>query len=84
MTEDFAMSWYNKQENKDTGRSGVISLIDDEYLSCNFYEHGKMIGVIEYYDKSFPYVKDAVDNWCNGVITKETIKRYTKQGDLFS
>ncbi len=84
MTEDFAMSWYNKSENKDTGRSGVISLIDDEYLLCNFYENGKMIGTIEYYDKSFPYVKDAAENWCSGVMTKETIRRYTKQGDLFS
>ena len=84
MTDDFGPSWYNKTENKDTGRLSVINLVDYEYLQCSFYEHDKIIGCIPYYDKSFPYVKDAADNWCSGVMTHETVKVYTEQKDLFS
>ena len=83
MTDDFGTGWYNRKENKETGRLSVISLIDDEYLCCNFYEYDKLVGSIPYYDKSFHYVRDAADNWCEGVKTHETVKKYTEKGDLF-
>ena len=54
MTDDFGPSWYNKTENKNTGRLSVINLVDDEYLQCSFYEHDKIVGCIPYYNKSFP------------------------------
>tara|TARA_B100000965_G_scaffold344805_1_gene315239 strand:- start:35 stop:292 length:258 start_codon:yes stop_codon:yes gene_type:complete len=84
MADDFGPSWYNKTENKETGRLSVINLVDDEYLQCSFYEHGQIVGCIPYYDKSFTYVKDASHNWCEGIMTVETVKGYTRQGDLFS
>ena len=64
MADEFGTGWYNKRENTELGRLSVINLIDDEYLCCNFYESDKLIGTIAYYDKSFHYVRDALDNWC--------------------
>ncbi len=84
MADEFGTGWYNKKENKDTGRLSVINLVDDEYLCCNFYEHNKLIGSIPYYDKSFLYVRSAAENWCDGIMTHETVRKYTEQGDLFS
>lgn len=84
MTDDFGPSWYNKTENKELNRLSVINLVDDEFLQCSFYEHGQIVGIIPYYDKSFTYVKDASNNWCQGIMTIETVKGYTEQGDLFS
>ena len=45
MTDDFGTGWYNRKENKETGRLSVISLIDDEYLCCNFYEKTNSLAV---------------------------------------
>jgi len=84
MADDFGPSWYNKTENKELSRLSVINLVDDEFLQCSFYEHDKIVGTIPYYDKSFVYVKDAAYNWCQGIMTVETVKGYTEQGDLFS
>lgn len=84
MTDDFGPSWYNRTENKENGRLSVISLVDDDYLQCSFYEHGEIVGCIPYHEHSFPYVKDAAENWCSGVMTHETVKEYTSQLDLFS
>ena len=84
MADDFGPSWYNKTENKELSRLSVINLVDDEFLQCSFYEHDKIVGTIPYYDKSFVYVKDAAYNWCKGIMTKDTVKGYTEQGDLFS
>ena len=84
MADEFGTGWYNKRENTELGRLSVINLIDDEYLCCYFYESDKLIGTIAYYDKSFSYVRDAADNWCQGIMTHETVKRHTEQKDLFS
>ena len=61
-----------------------ISLIDDEYLQCSFFEDDEIVGRIDYPEKSRSFVVDAAENWCNGIMTEETVKSYTKQLDLFS
>jgi len=76
------MSWYNDFE-KDNKRA-IINLVDDDFLMCSFYEDEKLIGAIEYPDKSYFYVKSAAQNWIENVMTSETVRNYTKQLDLFS
>lgn len=74
--------YYNRFENDN--KLAIISFVDDEYLMCSFFEDEQIVGRIEYPDKSRSYVVDAAQNWLNGVMTKETIRKYTKQVDLFS
>lgn len=74
--------YYNRFERDN--KLAVISFVDDEYLMCSFFEDEKVVGRIEYPDKSRSYVVDAAQNWLNGVMTNETVKKYTKQVDLFS
>ena len=73
---------YNKF--KKDNRLAVITFVDDEYLQCSFFENKKIIGRIDYPNKSRDYVVDAAENWINGVMTIETVENYTKQLDLFS
>lgn len=73
---------YNKF--KKDNRLAVITFVDDEYLQCSFFENEKIIGRIDYPNKSRDYVVDAAENWINGVMTIETVENYTKQLDLFS
>jgi hypothetical protein len=74
--------YYNRFERDN--KLAVISFVDDEYLMCSFFEDEKVVGRIEYPNKSRSYVVDAAQNWLNGVMTNETVKKYTKQVDLFS
>ncbi len=74
--------YYNRFERDN--KLAVISFVDDEYLMCSFFEDEKVVGRIEYPNKSRSYVVDAAQNWLNGVMTKETVRKYTKQVDLFS
>lgn len=76
------MTWYN--DFKKDNRRAIINLVDSEYLMCSFYEDDRTVGEIEYPDKSYHYVRDAAENWINGIMDKKTIKNYTKQLDLFS
>ena len=73
---------YNKF--KKDNRLAVITFVDYEYLQCSFFENKKIIGRIDYPNKSRDYVVDAAENWINGVMTIETVENYTKQLDLFS
>ena len=73
---------YNKF--KKDNRLAVITFVDDEYLQCSFFENEKIIGRIDYPNKSRDYVVDAAENWINGIMTIETVENYTKQLDLFS
>lgn len=47
---------------------------DKHYLE--FYEDGKMLGIIDYSKHSMHYVEDARENFISGVMTIETINRY--------
>ena len=76
------MHHYNRFE-KDN-RLAVITLVDDEYLMCSFFQNNVIVGTIDYPDKHRTYVTDAAENWINDVMTEETVKNYTKQLDLFS
>lgn len=76
------MHHYNRFE-KDN-RLAVITLVDDEYLMCSFFQNNVIVGTIDYPDKHRTYVTDAAKNWINGIMTEETVKNYTKQADLFS
>ena len=73
---------YNKFE-KDN-RLAVISLVDDEYLMCSFFEDDNVVGRIEYPDNNRHYVTDAAENWIYGIMTQQTVKKYTKQLDFFT
>lgn len=76
------MDHYNRFE-KDN-RLAIITLVDDEYLMCSFFQDDQIVGAIDYPNKNRTYVTDAAENWINGVMTETTVKNYTKQPDLFS
>ena len=73
---------YNKFQKEN--RQAVINFVDDEFLSCSFFEDDKIVGRIDYPNKSRNYVVDAAENWCENIMTVETVKNYTKQLDFFS
>ena len=73
---------YNKFSKEN--RQAVITFVDDEYFQCSFFEDDKIVGRIDYPNKSRNYVVDAAENWCENIMTVETVKNYTKQLDLFS
>lgn len=62
-----------KKENKQAN----INLVD-EILEVEFIENGRVLGAIEYPNKSYHYVEDAAENWCAGVLTKETLDQYKR------
>jgi len=68
------VSWYN--DFKKDNRRAIINLVDSEYLMCSFYEDDRSIGEIEYPDKSYHYVRDAAENWIEGIMTVDTVKMY--------
>jgi hypothetical protein len=68
------VSWYN--DFKKDNRRAIINLVDSEYLMCSFYEDDRSIGEIEYPDKSYHYVRDAAENWIEGIMTADTVKMY--------
>tara|TARA_B100001248_G_C27315448_1_gene424117 strand:- start:205 stop:435 length:231 start_codon:yes stop_codon:yes gene_type:complete len=73
---------YNKFSKEN--RQAVITFVDDEYFQCSFFEDDKIVGRIDYPNKSRNYVVDAAENWCENIMNIETVKNYTKQLDLFS
>jgi hypothetical protein len=62
-------------ENRDTKYKKVGN---KHYVE--FYEDNTMIGVIDYSKHSMHYVEDAIENFCNGSMTKETIERFNING----
>ena len=63
-------------ENRDTKYKKVG---DKHYVE--FYEDNSMIGVIDYSKHSMHYVEDAIENFRNGLMTKETIERFNINGE---
>jgi len=61
----------DRLDNRDTK---LKKMGDEVYVE--FYEDNKMIGMIDYSDKSMYYVEDAVENFLIGIMTTETIQRY--------
>jgi hypothetical protein len=61
------------------GSKKSVIRISKEILVVDFYLNGKCIGEVEYPDKSYPYVRDAAENWSIGVMTVETIQKYSQQ-----
>jgi len=45
-------------------------------FEIDFFENKKQMGTINYAEKSRYFVEDAAENWCNGVLTHETLNRY--------
>lgn len=58
-------------ENRDTKYKKVG---DKHYVE--FYEDNKLLGLIDYSDKSMHYVEDAIENFRTGIMTADTIKTY--------
>ena len=42
-----------------------------------YYEEGELVGAIDYSEKSERYIEDAVNNWFDGIMTVETVERYS-------
>lgn len=42
-----------------------------------FYEDGDLVGAIDYSNKSQHFIDDAINNWENGIMTIETIEKYS-------
>jgi hypothetical protein len=63
-----------KKEN----RQANINLVNESF-EVEFLENGNLCGVVEYYDKSFPYVDDAAENWICGILTLSTLENYRKE-----
>lgn len=61
----------------DCGSKKSVIRISREILVIDFYLNGKCVGEIEYPNNSYPYVRDAAENWITGVMTEETIYRYS-------
>jgi len=62
----------------DCGSKKAVIRISKETLVVDFYHNGQRIGEIEYPNYSYPYVRDAADNWVTGVMTEETIQKYSQ------
>ena len=75
------MDYYNRfeKDNKLSAKGPV-----GKFFSCSFFEDDKIIGRIDYPDKSRNYVVDAAENWINGIMTADLIRSYTVQKDLFA
>ena len=58
-------------ENRET----KIKRVGDK-IYVEFYEDRKMLGMIDYSDKSMYYVEDAIENFRTGIMTEDTIKTY--------
>jgi hypothetical protein len=58
-------------ENRDTKIKRVGNKVYVE-----FYQDGKMLGLVDYSDKSMYYVEDAIENFRTGIMTEDTIKTY--------
>ena len=61
----------------DCGSKVSVIGVQKEVLIVEFFENGKHVGEIEYPDKSMYYVKDAAENWVTGIMTKDTIRKYS-------
>lgn len=59
-------------ENRDT----KIKRVGDK-VYVEFYEDGRMFGLIDYSDKSMHYVEDAIENFRTGIMTIDTVKEYS-------
>ena len=63
-------------ENRDTKYQKVG---DKHYVE--FYEDNRLLGLIDYSQYSMHYVEDAIENFRNGSMTKETIERFNINGN---
>lgn len=45
-----------------------------------FYKDGDHVGTIDYSNKSSSYINDAINNWLDGILTVETVERYSVTG----
>jgi len=58
-------------DNRDT----KIKHVGDK-VYVEFYQDGKMLGLVDYSDKSMYYVEDAIEKFRTGIMTEDTIKTY--------
>lgn len=70
---------YNEFKNKENNKTASISIMDDEVLMLVCYENNEHIGTIHYPDNNFHYVKDAANNYITGILTTETVRKYSVQ-----
>lgn len=59
-------------DNRDT----KIKRVGDK-VYVEFYQDGKMLGLVDYSDKSMYYVEDAIENFRTGIMTEDIIAEYS-------
>ena len=59
-------------ENRDTKIKHVGNKVYVE-----FYQDKKMLGLVDYSDKSMYYIEDAIENFRTGIMTTDTIAEYS-------
>jgi hypothetical protein len=62
----------------DCKRKKAVMRISNEILVVEFFLDGYRVGEIEYPNNSYPYVRDAADNWVTGIMTEDTVKKYSQ------
>jgi len=68
---------YNEFKNKENNKTASISIMDDEVLMLVCYENNEYIGTIHYPNNNFHYVRDAANNYINGILTNKVVRKHS-------
>ena len=75
MNTDFVSNTDNSYELGN--KQALIALRpNDDWYHIKFYQNGDLVGTIDYRYQNIHYVRDAAQNWIDGVLTLDTIKNY--------
>jgi hypothetical protein len=61
--------------NKELKKDAQLILHKETFI-IRFYENNKFVGEVEYPDKSIHFVRDAAENYINGIFKTEDVYRY--------
>lgn len=70
MTGEIFLEW--ELDNK---KARVMKRNDQ--FEVDFFKDELQVGTINYADKSLRYVEDAAENWVTGVMTQDTLNKYS-------
>tara|TARA_R110002074_G_scaffold85854_4_gene189820 strand:- start:346 stop:564 length:219 start_codon:yes stop_codon:yes gene_type:complete len=49
----------------------------NDQFEVDFFDNNKQMGTINYADKSLHFVEDAAENWVTGVMSTDTLNKYS-------
>ena len=73
------MSLIDVYKNSNNTKQAEIYL-SKEIFVVRFISGDKLVGEIEYVNRSFHYVRDAAENFILGIFKEQDIKKYSKLG----